>query len=836
MIIKLGSISDSTIITAENWQQHVVDPNVKQDSALRKPSKIVLDPGFVYLRNRAVSAGEYHGPNANWDYFPEEHLKHSYKTFIGRGIYCNHDSDDVKKSIGIILDAEYNPDGHYVECLLAVDKNSEIGRKIDMGIIDGTSMGCMVSECECSVCGNIAKNEKQYCDHLKFGLGQEFGGIKAYSINKGLNFYEDSFVTVPADTQAVVLERLASNKIAAYLKLAQDYSLAKQAEEPKTNFLSKDELKQIGDVEKDKEPSKSKGDGKKEDKPESKPKETPKPKEESKPKPKADPKPKVDEPVSMQEVITDEVDRGIENAIVNKVREILKREHPEKALPISEQDLTNIVREKINERKPQAGVVTDVHRKVKALVDGVVAKEEKEPKDAVELGDGFSVKPTDHKDLKLVELFQDGKPKGVYTEPISKDDKDVLVKEYRQTFYLDPDSEQENNKQKEQNEKKPQEISDMDKLDIRYKAGSTLENSYFIATKGGLQTAISAAKLLDGKTVEAINKSAKGTEFTVGDAAADGTEKPDTEHTLGKEKAQPSDHLKGLKDEKGVGDAAFAGTEKPDSEHKSGTDPIQPSDVVKKYADLAQNSIVRLAKSWGGTKIVSISTRKVAKLDNSDSGLAREEVKPTAKPGDALNDKSQTEMVAREPKKSEAKPQGNRGGEQIKYYGKFNKGTLSENGGEQWARKVASLQTQLKQANDKAVKAELQANLMAKQLETQKKIAEDKEKAQLVSSILGAEEALGHIAATNDAIMNLRDTGLGLEEAEVKAFAMAKESEKKRLSAMSNDALFAIAETLTQFKAPVKTASVKLKASNAPELYRETELESEELKLSNLWS
>jgi hypothetical protein len=66
-----------------------------------------LDPeNNVYLRNRAVSALEIHGPNQNWDAFEYDELSNTYTTFIGNPISVDHVGEN---RIGIVIDSEFIP-------------------------------------------------------------------------------------------------------------------------------------------------------------------------------------------------------------------------------------------------------------------------------------------------------------------------------------------------------------------------------------------------------------------------------------------------------------------------------------------------------------------------------------------------------------------------------------------------------------------------------------------------------------------------------------------------------------------------------------------------------
>lgn len=197
---------------------------------------------FLYYRCRAITADV---PNQNGDFFPDVEIDKAYKTFIGKGVYYGHQSDHPDKAFGIILDAIYHkyPDDKYVQILGAIDKE-DIERKrpgllnrIKSGSLNTTSMSVGVKRCECSICHNIANTPQELCPHMDknspfYVKGRMYNGIRAYEINYGLTFFEDSLVENPADPTAYVFQIYASlNQSYGSSKLAshfQKYSSAKQ--------------------------------------------------------------------------------------------------------------------------------------------------------------------------------------------------------------------------------------------------------------------------------------------------------------------------------------------------------------------------------------------------------------------------------------------------------------------------------------------------------------------------------------------------------------------------------------------------------------------------------
>jgi len=183
---------------------------------------------FLYVRTRAIGSLEKWGPNMNGDGFPMKELAASYQTFVGKGNFIDHKSDDITKIRGLVIDAYLNNDDQCVECLIAVDKKShpQLARDISTGTVNSVSMGTRVGHSFCSVCNNRARTEKDYCQHISnykgmkisFLIGNDAhrnGQWAVHERNHDLEFIELSWVAVPAFGDARVLEKIASMKTAA---------------------------------------------------------------------------------------------------------------------------------------------------------------------------------------------------------------------------------------------------------------------------------------------------------------------------------------------------------------------------------------------------------------------------------------------------------------------------------------------------------------------------------------------------------------------------------------------------------------------------------------------
>lgn len=198
------------------------------------------DDNFVYFWTRAVSADV---PNLNSDLFPLDELKKAYPTFIGRGLYMDHNAQSVANAVGKVFDAKLLEDPtateeegkYYVGCLCGVDKTThpDIAAKVAHGVIDSVSMGASCGSCQCNICNRICHTPEEFCVHLQHqGQIDPETGKKCISINRDVNFSELSLVGVPADPMAKMQQVFAEfvgglNKSASLEKEAENSFLEK---------------------------------------------------------------------------------------------------------------------------------------------------------------------------------------------------------------------------------------------------------------------------------------------------------------------------------------------------------------------------------------------------------------------------------------------------------------------------------------------------------------------------------------------------------------------------------------------------------------------------------
>ena len=174
------------------------------------------DSNLLWVRARAIDADVV---NSNGDYFSEEELTKindyqgkklpAYKTFEGCPIYTNHKNDDIEEAKGMIVYAEWDDDKKCVFCVFFIDEDAypELAHGIKQGYIHDVSMGCTVELGICSICGNKATTEKDYCDCLKkYKSKTHPSGKKAYESNYGIKFIELSAVGDGAFESCEVIE------------------------------------------------------------------------------------------------------------------------------------------------------------------------------------------------------------------------------------------------------------------------------------------------------------------------------------------------------------------------------------------------------------------------------------------------------------------------------------------------------------------------------------------------------------------------------------------------------------------------------------------------------
>jgi hypothetical protein len=204
--------------------------------------RISRDPkNYLLIPCRACSADR---PNENMDGWKREELlrfdprigRRVYSTFVLKPHFVNHNSSNFSLSRGVLLDAHFNDRNpasdavkravfeatgkdvthdEFVETLIAADitKDPFLAEAYKNGAVYRFSMGCDVTDTECSVCGKVASTKLQFCEHVRGKHSRRAypisgGERKASEWCRGTVFAELSAVDDPADKDAEIQEGL----------------------------------------------------------------------------------------------------------------------------------------------------------------------------------------------------------------------------------------------------------------------------------------------------------------------------------------------------------------------------------------------------------------------------------------------------------------------------------------------------------------------------------------------------------------------------------------------------------------------------------------------------
>lgn len=190
-------------------------------ASFKIPDGFTYDSDYLYLKVKAVSAGEYWGDNKNNDYFPELELKENYKSFLVAHTFKNHENKKIENAIGDVLAAEWSERMKCVYLVIRIDKRiaPSVVRGFEKGFMTDVSMGCRVDHVVCSYCGQKAKTRFDYCDHLKTMKGKVMdNGKKVYEINIKPKFHDISAVLNGAERTAKVEGIYINNSKIAFVK------------------------------------------------------------------------------------------------------------------------------------------------------------------------------------------------------------------------------------------------------------------------------------------------------------------------------------------------------------------------------------------------------------------------------------------------------------------------------------------------------------------------------------------------------------------------------------------------------------------------------------------
>lgn len=143
----------------------------------------------------------------NCDIFSEQELLKAHKKWIGRPLCLDHKSSSVDMVRGIIVDTYYDYPNKRIIALCALDKVNypDLARKVSTGYATSVSMGTRVGQAICYDCGQVARVEADFCNHMRHK--------SAYGeINVDLDPMELSIVVNGADPKAKIRQVIAHDQ------------------------------------------------------------------------------------------------------------------------------------------------------------------------------------------------------------------------------------------------------------------------------------------------------------------------------------------------------------------------------------------------------------------------------------------------------------------------------------------------------------------------------------------------------------------------------------------------------------------------------------------------
>jgi len=171
---------------------------------------------YIYLRSRILTCDE---PNGNGDYLPSEEVKKSYKTFIGKIVDYNHDTNQI---LGKIIDATYvegkNGEHDSVDIICKIDKKvyPEHVARIISGELHQMSMEAYAEKAQCGFCGAEFPFADP-CEHIKGSMNKRIKAadgseVLVYRKDLDLTFVGAGIVESPADKNAQFKNLVAKNE------------------------------------------------------------------------------------------------------------------------------------------------------------------------------------------------------------------------------------------------------------------------------------------------------------------------------------------------------------------------------------------------------------------------------------------------------------------------------------------------------------------------------------------------------------------------------------------------------------------------------------------------
>jgi len=151
-------------------------------------------------------------------------LLKDYSTFVEYGtVFVEHDQNP-ERAKGKVLDAIARDMGDtiLIDLLFCVDRrHGDLVNNIETGIANAVSMGCSTKYTVCSICGNVAHDENEYCQHVKnknvFYRCADGKSRRAAELCYDNTFFDCSIVANPAFAGAIFRKLVASDQVSNQL-------------------------------------------------------------------------------------------------------------------------------------------------------------------------------------------------------------------------------------------------------------------------------------------------------------------------------------------------------------------------------------------------------------------------------------------------------------------------------------------------------------------------------------------------------------------------------------------------------------------------------------------
>lgn len=252
------------IVSADSWANAMWDEESPRSVLIKRSSRGIIDkaslikhasassaeflsqldsldvhPEGQLIHMNAVGTTEAYGPNRNGDGFSKAACQKYHPYFVKEArFYRDHKHDDKSKSYGVVKASAFNDEMQRIELIVELNATPKVAAAngglladkemdaLERGKDIPVSMACSVPFDLCSVCGNKAIRQSDYCRGTHEGGSCPGGGLKhnmgkiakvkgelrqLYADNTEPKFFDISHVFVPADRIAYSSGRLTKS-------------------------------------------------------------------------------------------------------------------------------------------------------------------------------------------------------------------------------------------------------------------------------------------------------------------------------------------------------------------------------------------------------------------------------------------------------------------------------------------------------------------------------------------------------------------------------------------------------------------------------------------------